>query len=145
MAKLIIPIPPTPASRPRVTKFSTFYTKSYTKYRDFVHPFVRTMGIKKFSGAIQMDIVFYMPVPKSWNDVLRAMYGVGVENNLKSIRKKQQKLFLDKYCPTGADVDNLTKALLDALNKVAFDDDSQIAILNVQKKYSDTPRTQNFQ
>jgi len=83
-----------------------------------------------------------MPIPKSWNDVLRTMYGSGVENNMKSIRKTQKSIFENKYCPTGADVDNLAKALLDALNGIAFNDDSQVVILNIQKRYSDKPRTE---
>ena len=133
---------PIPASRPRVTRYATFYTKSYTKYRKLIYPLVKSMRIQKEKGAVQIDIVFYMPIPKSWNDVLRTMYGSGVENNMKSIRKNQKSIFENKYCPTGADVDNLAKALLDALNGIAFDDDSQVAIINIQKRYSNNPRTE---
>jgi len=100
------------------------------------------MTIQKAKGAVQIDITFYMPIPKSWNDVLRGMYGAGVENNMKSIRKNQKSIFHNKYCPTGADIDNLAKALLDAINGIAFSDDSQVAIMNIQKKYGCRPRTE---
>jgi Holliday junction resolvase RusA-like endonuclease len=40
------------------------------------------------------------------------------------------------------DVDNLAKGVLDALNGVAFADDSQIVELHVTKSYGDVGRTE---
>lgn len=40
------------------------------------------------------------------------------------------------------DVDNITKAVLDALNKVAYKDDSAIVHFSIEKYYSDTPRVE---
>ena len=40
------------------------------------------------------------------------------------------------------DVDNITKAILDALNKVAYKDDSAIVKFSVEKYYSNVPRVE---
>ena len=37
------------------------------------------------------------------------------------------------------DIDNLTKAMLDALNGIAWYDDAQITMLHVSKSYAETP------
>lgn len=40
------------------------------------------------------------------------------------------------------DIDNITKAVLDALNKVAYKDDAAIVQFSVEKFYSDNPRVE---
>ena len=40
------------------------------------------------------------------------------------------------------DCDNLAKSILDALNGIAYDDDSQICSLSVFKFYGDEPRVE---
>lgn len=40
------------------------------------------------------------------------------------------------------DADNLLKSVADALNRIAFDDDSSIAYVEVKKLYSEEPRTE---
>ena len=48
----------------------------------------------------------------------------------------------DIWVPTTPDLDNLEKAVLDALNGVAYDDDRYVVAKNAQKKYvrRDSPR-----
>lgn len=62
----------------------------------------------------------------------------------KSTSKKKSKEMNDKLIrPTKKpDNDNIAKLILDALNKVAYDDDSQIVRLCVGKYYSDRPRVE---
>lgn len=38
------------------------------------------------------------------------------------------------------DIDNIAKAVLDALNSVAYRDDTQIVELQIRKQYSEKPR-----
>ena len=38
------------------------------------------------------------------------------------------------------DIDNIAKIILDALNKLAFQDDSQIIKLNIEKAYAEEPK-----
>lgn len=37
------------------------------------------------------------------------------------------------------DIDNLSKAIFDALNGIAYHDDAQVALLTASKQYADTP------
>jgi Holliday junction resolvase RusA-like endonuclease len=40
------------------------------------------------------------------------------------------------------DFDNIGKIICDALNKIAYDDDSQIVEANIYKVYADIPRVE---
>ena len=42
------------------------------------------------------------------------------------------------------DTDNIAKAILDALNGLAYYDDAQVVNLEVQKRYSNEPRAEVF-
>ena len=42
------------------------------------------------------------------------------------------------------DADNIAKAILDALNGLAYYDDAQVVHLEVQKRYSNEPRAEVF-
>ncbi len=55
----------------------------------------------------------------------------------KSMSKKQKDLLLGKPYLKKPDIDNLCKVVEDALNGVAYKDDSQIALLYAEKYYSD--------
>lgn len=72
---------------------------------------------------LRAEITAYFPMPKSTS-------------------MKRKKMMLDgqirhtKKC----DADNLAKAVLDALNGIAYYDDSQVCELSVSKLYSDNPR-----
>ena len=69
---------------------------------------------------LEVDCVFYFDIPKSRH---------------KQVHENDIMLFKP-------DIDNLLKFILDASNKVLFRDDSQIAILTSQKRYSQNPRTE---
>lgn len=62
----------------------------------------------------------------------------------KSTSKKKAKEMESKSIrPTKKpDLDNVAKLILDSLNKIAFNDDSQIVRLCVGKYYSDRPRVE---
>lgn len=66
-----------------------------------------------------------------------AYYGIP-----KSTSKKKHKLMLFKALrPTKKpDIDNIAKAVLDSINRIAYKDDSQIVDLQVRKFYSENPR-----
>ena len=58
---------------------------------------------------------------------------------LKSTPKKEvSKMLSGEVSPTKKpDIDNITKIILDALNKMAFEDDNQITKINVEKFYGE--------
>lgn len=75
---------------------------------------IRQSGIKRYSGPLSLELTFILPRPKS------------------KIRKtKPNPNYWRDQTPDG---DNLSKAVLDALNGVLWDDDRMIAELVVRKE-----------
>jgi Holliday junction resolvase RusA-like endonuclease len=58
----------------------------------------------------------------------------------KSLSKKKRAALIGKYHTKKCDTDNLLKSVLDALNGVAYSDDSQISVLTGVKRYGADPR-----
>ena len=105
-----IPLPPVPASRPRVTRWATFYGKKYTDYKKNLYDFLITEypRFTTIEDAISIKkLVFRIKMPKSWSKKKKALM-----NGEKHIVKP--------------DLDNLEKALFDGLNGTIIKDDSQI-------------------
>lgn len=82
-------------------------------------------AVKPTEKAIAVDVVFYRPVQKSISKI-----------------ERQRRLTGESLPAIKPDIDNYVKAILDALNGVAFRDDKQIISLNAKKLYSDKPRTE---
>ena len=77
---------------------------------------------------LEVDIIAYFKLQKSH-------YGK------KGINKSGIEKLTGIVNPTSKpDCDNIAKIVLDALNGIAYHDDSQITKLNVLKRYSETPR-----
>ena len=129
--KFTIPGVPVGKGRP---KFSTFngqavaYTPEKTvNYENLVKLSFQASGEKPFDRETQLKaiILAYFPIPKSTS------------------KKKREKMQTDLILPTKKpDTDNIAKAILDALNGVAYYDDAQVVELHVVKKYSDEPRAE---
>ena len=131
MMELIINEIPKPQPRPRITvrgKYPHAYEpKSITEYKRLVANKYRSEHKQQLplSGALSVDVRFYRPVQKSIS------------------KAERQRRLLGQSLPTvKPDIDNYVKAILDALNGLAFKDDSQIAVLYARKIYSDKPRTE---
>ena len=131
MAQVIftIPGPPKGKGRPRfktVGNFAKAYTPQDTiNYENLVKVmYNQKCENQRLEGAIRADIVGYFPIPSSTS-------------------KKRQKLMEEGkiHYTKKIDCDNLAKIILDALNKIAFNDDAQVSELVVVKRYSTTPRT----
>lgn len=81
-------------------------------------------GVKFPEGVpLRVRINAYFPIPKSTSKKKRAQMESGEIMHLKK-----------------PDCDNVAKACLDALNGIAFYDDSQVCDLTVKKFYSENPR-----
>ena len=76
-----------------------------------------------FTGELEVIIVAYFPIPKSWSNKQKQGAAGGC------IRPQ-----------TKPDVDNVSKIILDSLNNIAFDDDKQVTDLHIHKYYSYEPR-----
>lgn len=112
---------PLPQPRPRFARVgkwvSTYYPSKHRKYKEAIaKAFLDSRLPCIDKGPISVEIVFTLPRPKS---------------------VKQAVKLHDKR----PDIDNYAKAVLDALNGLAWKDDGQIASLKLCKEYAeyDTP------
>lgn len=107
-----IPIKPIPLARPRFNRrtgavYTPYACQAYK--RQFAQAYKRISGqIEPHTGPLEVFVRFYLKKPKA----LKSTYHV-----------------------KRPDTDNLIKALLDALNGVAWLDDSQIWNIHAQKVY----------
>lgn len=119
-------------SRP---KFSTIngYAQTYTPAKTTNYEnLVRLSYQQKYGGQIiekdiplRVEISAYFPIPKSIS------------------KKKHEQMQAGEIRHTKKpDSDNIVKAICDALNSVAYYDDSQVCELIVKKYYSDEPRAE---
>ena len=126
---ITIPITPVAWQRPKtsiingwVHHYSPAKTKNYEKaIADYYKQATRGFRFDK-DEPICVNLVFGMPIPQSTPKSRREAMREGVIRHTKR-----------------PDVDNLAKSVLDALNGVAWEDDSQIVRLSVSKQYRETP------
>lgn len=109
--ELTIEVDPVPASRPRVTRFGTYYGAPYKKWMAAAAKELEGQAItEKFTGpvAVAIEVICKRPA-KPANE-----YPVG-------------------------DVDNYAKGPLDAINSQGsfWNDDKQVVQLNVTKRYAE--------
>ena len=98
------------------------FVKTYTpdqtiNYENYVKMLWLQSGQEKLTGNIKATIDADFLIPKSFS-------------------KKKQAALDGAYCSKKPDCDNIAKSILDALNGIAYDDDSQIVELTVRKYYS---------
>jgi Holliday junction resolvase RusA-like endonuclease len=114
-------------ARPRVTSHGA-YTPAKTKaYEQLVRlEYRRQCGNADFGDkALRVVISAYYPVPKSKTKTIKS------------------KMLAGEIRPTvKPDCDNIAKAILDALNGIAYHDDAQIVSAIVEKWYNDEPHTE---
>ena len=125
MVHFEIEITPVAKGRPRYAKRGNFvqtYTPTKTReYEDLIREYAaQAMGSSEpLETPIWVNLMFAMPIPKSTPKKLLEGYLNGSIHHTKK-----------------PDVDNLAKAILDAMNNVVYLDDSQIVRLTMSKKYS---------
>jgi len=110
-------IAPVPASRPRVTRFSTYFPKKYTKFREQLGKLLDGYCLTPSQELLYIKLDFYCQIPKSWTK-----------------KKKAEKD--GKYCDNNADVDNYIKAVLDSCEGRYYDNDSQVVMIRARKFWS---------
>ena len=59
-------INPCPASRPRVSRWSTYYPKKYTQFKEDMKALTSEMDTTPSEKLISVDIEFNVKIPKSW-------------------------------------------------------------------------------
>lgn len=122
--ELEVPGKITGKGRPRVNTITAIaYTPNKTKeYEDLIKQYfiMKFRGIKPLDGRISVTIKAYFSIPKNTS---KAKTEEMLNNTISPAKKP--------------DIDNIAKIILDALNKLAFNDDNQITKLNIEKVYSE--------
>ena len=126
MIKLIIPGQPCAKGRPRLGKYGTYTPEKTVNYETLVKQlYIMQNHRKQLEGALQMRVIAYMPIIKSTSKKNAELMRMG---NIRPTKKP--------------DWDNIGKIISDALNGLAYHDDSQIVTATVEKWYSDNPRVE---
>lgn len=122
-----VPGEPRGKGRPRFTKQGRTYTDSETKaYEQKIVAYYRNaFGSFRWPDAafIRVKVIAYYQIPKSATKSAIATMRAGVT-----------------YPARKPDIDNVLKIVLDALNGVAYKDDSRVIGVEAEKAYSTTPR-----
>lgn len=135
MQKLKFEVPGSPIGQGR-PKFSTIngHAKAYDpeksrNYKAYVKLLatqaMREQGFTMIEGPCCLDILAFFEVPKSKSKKFRQAALEGRERPTKK-----------------PDLSNIVKGIEDALNGLAYKDDSSIVYLSVAKYYSEVPRVE---
>jgi len=124
--KLTIPGEPVAKQRARHGKFGTYTPEKTVNYETLVKQlYIQQNFAKQLDGQLKLTANAYFSIPKSVSKTARAAMVAGI---LRPVKKP--------------DSSNVVKIIEDALNKLAYRDDSQIVSLNVEKWYSENPRVE---
>ena len=120
---------PVGKGRPRFSSYSGPYTPEKTaSYENLVR-----LSYKQQCGNVK-------PFDKSMMLIVQIMAFFTIPKNTS--KKKTQRMIDGHERPVKRpDTDNIAKAVLDALNGIAYHDDAQIVSLSVDKFYSNEPKT----
>ena len=122
-AKLFIPGTPVAKGRPKFGKYGNGYTPQKTrKYEAYVRNYYKENCNIMFDSAIKIYLTFYMPIPKSSSKKKIAQM---IVNEIKHVKRP--------------DTDNMVKGITDAINGLAYKDDSQITTIFANKRYGKLP------
>lgn len=115
---------PVPKGRPRVTRHGTYTPKSTQIFESAIRTAWLKCGEKPFEDgeALEVMVNAYFPIPSG------------------TPKSKRGKLHLTPYLKRG-DIDNIIKAVLDALNGYAYKDDSAVYSVYGRKIYTDDEPT----
>lgn len=117
-------------ARPRFnTKTGRTFTPGDTvSYENWVRINYKDQFGEYLEGSIRARIIVYYKVPKSYPKKRIQAIREGLEQPQKK-----------------PDADNIAKIILDSLNKIAFDDDSQVVELIVIKRYTEEVERVEFE
>ena len=107
-------------ARPRVYQGHAITPKDTVTYENWVKLCYQQQDGRYLKGPIRANIEAYYKIPKSYT-----------KKRLESIRTGIE------YPTKKPDIDNIAKIILDSLNKIAFDDDSQVVELTISKMWTE--------
>jgi Holliday junction resolvase RusA-like endonuclease len=126
---LIVPGEPCGKGRPRFTRKGFAYTPTKTRNYEATVKAIFAQTYPNFvplDGALKVTVFAYMGIPAS-----------------VSVKKRDAMLAQEIWPTKRPDIDNIFK-IIDALNGIAFRDDSLIVSAVIRKAYSERPRLEIF-
>ena len=119
MIRFTVPGEPIGKGRPRFYNGRAVTPEKTRVYEENVAIHARVATKEIMSGSVGIYICAFFGVPKS------------------ASKKKKEELVDRIYVEKKPDADNIAKTIMDAMNGICFEDDSQIADLRVVKVYTD--------
>ena len=121
MVKIDIPGKAVGKGRPKFSRQGNF-VKTFTpaktvEYENLVRLAWMQSGAEKLDGPIAATIIAYFKIPSS-------------------VSKKKRAEMEGSHYLHKPDGDNICKSILDSLNGIAYDDDSQVAKITIEKLYA---------
>ena len=83
-------IVPIPASRPRVTRWATYYGKKYSKFKEDMETLTNDIKFTPLEGNIYASLRFYIQIPKSWPKKKKKVKNDDVQNKTKNKKRKRK-------------------------------------------------------
>ena len=115
-------------ARPRFFNGHAITPKDTINYENWVRLCYQQQDRRTLEGPIRATIIAYYKVPKSYT-----------KKRVQAIKNGRQ------YPQKKPDADNIAKIILDSLNKIAYEDDSQIVELTVLKRYTEENERVEFE
>ena len=115
-------------ARPRFYNGHAITTKDTVNYENWVKLCYQNQEGKYLEGQIKAKITAYYKIPKSYS-----------KKRIEAIRKGNE------YPQKKPDADNIGKIILDALNNIAYKDDSQVVELTVYKRFTEETERVEFE
>lgn len=125
MSKIRIEIPGKPFAkqRARATRQGRMYTpKETVSFERTVAEYALASGVKPLEGPVKFTLIAVFEPAKSWS------------------KKKTAELIWRPHTQK-PDLDNIEKAVLDGLNRIAFADDSQVCQHESKKMWGSEAKT----
>jgi len=114
---LVIPGKPFAKQRARTTRQGRMYTPAETvSYERQVGQIAAQHFTKPLDGPVRLEVVAVFQPPKSWS-------------------KRKTEEMLHRHHTQKPDLDNCFKAIKDALNRIAWGDDSQVSEMSGRKMW----------
>lgn len=118
MVRVEIPVRAIGKQRPRFANGRVYTPAATQAFENFVRTYYMHYGKRTFRGPVRMVLECRFRPPAS------------------ASKKRRQELIGTPYTHK-PDADNCLKAVQDALNGIAYDDDAQICEASVSKRYAD--------
>ena len=123
--KLTIQGEPVAKARPRVCKWGTYTPEKTVNYETLVKEMFMISKQTLIDGQLKFTVNAYFSIPKSTSQKKRALMISGKTRPVKR-----------------PDWDNVGKIISDALNKIAYNDDSSIVSAHIEKWYAEIPKVE---